>query len=106
MPVPVTPGSTAPTAGVVGDPELHASEVCNWPTVWTNVAVSAVPETVAVIETDPGVTPSVTCVFAWPAESVVAVAGETDAAPAVTAKLTVAPRIGAPFAATRTTIGS
>src|SRR5205085_10746950 len=64
------------------------------PAVTTNVATSDVPATVAVIVTFPGAEPSVTCVFAWPAESVVVVAGDTLAAPLVTAKVTGAPFTG------------
>jgi hypothetical protein len=105
--VPLTPGTTAPAAGVVGDDEEEQARVTvEDPTVALNVAMSPVFPTVAVMDTLPGEFPSVTCVLAWPAASVVVAEGESDAVPLVTAKLTATPLTGELFAVTLTTSGT
>src|SRR5437016_4448644 len=99
MPVPATPGNTVPAVGVVDGPLEQARVIEVAVTaVSTKVAVRPVLDTVAVIDTLPAAVPSVTCVFATPPVSVVAVAGDTLAAPPVTANDTDAPFTAAPFA--------
>src|SRR6185436_13828757 len=96
-PVAVMPVTTAPTAGVCAALLEQASCVVADPIVSTKLATSDVPLTVAVIVTLPGTVPSVTCVLAVPLVSVVALAGFSVAAPAVTANVTPTFRTGDPL---------
>src|SRR5262249_25009264 len=105
-PEPLRPATTPPTAGVVGDPPVHASAMFEEPAVATNDTDKLVPGTVAVTATLPAADPKVAVVFAWPLASVVVDAGFTLAAPDVTAKLTDAPETADPLAVTFTVSGT
>jgi len=76
---------------------VHArAEVVPVPAAKLKLATACVPETVAETFTVPGVDPNVTSVCACPAAFVATLAGETFAAPLVTANVTVTPSTGAP----------
>jgi hypothetical protein len=95
-PVPLDNASTPPAATDCGPPLEQAVVTVVVPAVNVNVDVRLVPAMVAVTTTLPTDEPSVTFDRAMPAVSVVAVAGDTEAAPLVTTNATLAPWMGSP----------